>query len=58
MEVKYNTKKSEATIKLSWTEIRQFLSDSTAVKAVQSSLEAAIEIEGGDFSILDTDCVL
>lgn len=44
MKVKYSTKDSSATIKLSWTEIRQFMSTTIAVEAVRDGIKEAIRI--------------
>lgn len=44
MEIKYNSSKSSATIKLSWTEIRQFLSCMSAVEMVRASLRMVASI--------------
>lgn len=38
MKVSYNIKKNECTIKLSWTETRQFVSGSESAKILQQAV--------------------
>lgn len=47
MTVKYNSKTCEVTIKLSWTETRQFLGGATsgAVKEMQSAIRKVAHVD-------------
>jgi hypothetical protein len=49
MDIKYSSKNSSATIKLSWTEIRQFLSTTIAVEEIRDGIRDVARIAQPDW---------
>lgn len=55
MQVQYNARKSEVTIRLSWTEIRQFLMTTAAVNAVRKAVAEVCHLPHIEQQRPDTD---